>query len=99
MSIGAMVVALVDNGGRRSGINRREFSYTDHTPDRRLSSDRRDANDRRDGKDQRNGLDRRDIVEETKPVTLKSIISRRNGNDRRSIMDRRAAFAAAYAAI
>jgi len=36
-----------DNGGRRSGIERRELSYTTHIPERRS------------GKDRRNGLDRR----------------------------------------
>jgi len=38
---------LPDNGGRRSGIERREFLYDQHIPERRS------------GKDQRSGLDRR----------------------------------------
>ena len=36
-----------DNGERRSGIERRQFSYTQHIPELRS------------GKDRRNGLDRR----------------------------------------
>lgn len=36
-----------DNGGRRSGKNRREFSYSDHTPERRSFNVRRSGLDRR----------------------------------------------------
>jgi len=36
-----------DNGGRRSGEDRREFSYSDYTPERRSSKDRRSGFDRR----------------------------------------------------
>jgi hypothetical protein len=36
-----------DNGGRRSGEDRREFSYSDYTPERRASKDRRSGFDRR----------------------------------------------------
>ncbi len=38
---------LPDNGGRRLGIDRRQFSYYEHIPEKRS------------GKDRRNGLDRR----------------------------------------
>jgi hypothetical protein len=38
---------LPDNGGRRSGIDRREFSYYAHIPERRSGKDRRSGNDRR----------------------------------------------------
>jgi hypothetical protein len=38
---------LNDNGGRRSGIERREFSYTQHIPEQRSGKDRRSGNDRR----------------------------------------------------
>ncbi|MFO7707736.1 MAG: hypothetical protein R6V84_06155 [Desulfobacterales bacterium] len=31
----------IDNGGRRSGAERRKFSYTLHVPERRSGSDRR----------------------------------------------------------
>ena len=40
---------LVDNGGRRSGIERRRFSYSGHIPERRGGVDRRCVKDRRDG--------------------------------------------------
>lgn len=42
-----MTVYFRDNGGRRLGIDRRQFSYAEHIPERRS------------GKDRRNGLDRR----------------------------------------
>jgi len=38
-----------DNGGRRSGIERRRFSYSDHIPERRSGRDRRSGKDRRCG--------------------------------------------------
>ena len=50
---------LPDNGGRRSGIDRRRFSYTGHIPERRAESDRRSGLDRRSVFDRRSGLDRR----------------------------------------
>ena len=40
---------LGDNGGRRSGIERRRFSYSGHIPERRSGVDRRCGKDRRDG--------------------------------------------------
>ena len=36
-----------DNGGLRSGINRRQFSYDKHIPERRSATDRRKGLDRR----------------------------------------------------
>jgi len=44
-----MINVVIDNGGRRSGIERRGFSYAIHVPELRL------------GKDRRNGIDRRNI--------------------------------------
>ena len=38
---------LPDNGGRRLGIERREFSYDQHIPERRSGKDRRSGLDRR----------------------------------------------------
>jgi hypothetical protein len=38
---------LHDNGRRRSGIERRQFSYNGHIPERRSGMDRRSGNDRR----------------------------------------------------
>jgi hypothetical protein len=36
-----------DNGGRRSGGDRRTYSYTLYVPERRNGEDRRDGTDRR----------------------------------------------------
>jgi len=36
-----------DNGGRRSGFDRRQFSYSGHVPERRSGEERRSGNDRR----------------------------------------------------
>ncbi len=36
-----------DNGGRRSGGDRRKYSYTLYVPERRSGKDRRDSKDRR----------------------------------------------------
>ena len=38
---------LMDNGGRRSGADRRQFSYAFHIPERRVAADRRSEHDRR----------------------------------------------------
>ena len=38
---------LHDNGGRRSGIERREFNYDEYIPERRADCDRRSGLDRR----------------------------------------------------
>ena len=38
---------LIDNGGRRSGADRRQFSYAFHIPERRINPDRRSGRDRR----------------------------------------------------
>lgn len=42
-----MTLAISDNGGRRSGIERRLFSYTIHIPERRSGKERRSGVDRR----------------------------------------------------
>jgi hypothetical protein len=42
-----MKQVLPDNGGRRLGIDRREFSYDVHLPERRSGKDRRSGLDRR----------------------------------------------------
>ena len=38
---------ILDNGGRRSGGDRRNYSYTLHIPERRSGDDRRSGTDRR----------------------------------------------------
>jgi hypothetical protein len=85
MNITAMAIALVDNGGRRLGIDRRHFLYTNHIPDRRLGEDRRAGLDRRNHIDRRSG----------KMIIVKNRKNLREGKDRRSGSDRRAAFSAA----
>jgi hypothetical protein len=42
-----MTYTLPDNGGRRSGTDRREFSYTSYIPERRSGKERRRGLDRR----------------------------------------------------
>jgi hypothetical protein len=43
-----MKEGFLDNGGRRSGVDRRVFTYAVHIPERRMTSDRRLGADRRD---------------------------------------------------
>ena len=38
---------LIDNGGRRTGGDRRNYSYSIHLPERRAPNDRRCGKDRR----------------------------------------------------
>jgi hypothetical protein len=40
-------LVILDNGGRRSGGDRRNYSYTLHIPERRNGPDRRSGTDRR----------------------------------------------------
>jgi hypothetical protein len=44
----------IDNGGRRSGMNRRLFLYTSHVPELRADDDRRSGTDRRGEVEHRN---------------------------------------------
>ena len=44
-----MTLGLIDIGGRRTGIDRRDFSYTNYLPNRRIGEDRRHGDDRRRG--------------------------------------------------
>jgi len=91
MNITAMAIALIDNGGRRLGVDRRQFSYTDHIPDKRLGDDRRTELDKRSGLHRRDEIGRRN----GKVIILKDRKDLREGKDRRSSIERRAAFAAA----
>ncbi len=43
----AMELNIIDNGGRRIGIERRVFSYAHHIPERRSNNGRRNWVDRR----------------------------------------------------
>ena len=91
MNIMAMAIALIDNGGRRLGVDRRQFSYTDYIPDKRLDDDRRTVFDRRSVLHRRDEIDRR----RDKVIILKNGKDLREGRDRRSSIERRATFAAA----
>jgi hypothetical protein len=53
-----ITLRLPDNGGRRSGIERRRIQYTSHIPERRSGYDRRSGIDRRT-LERRQGVDRR----------------------------------------
>ena len=55
-----ITLRLPDNGGRRSGIERRRFQYTSHVPERRSGFDRRSGIDRRT-LERRKGVDRRAV--------------------------------------
>jgi len=80
-------VSVIDNGGRRSGIGRRQFSYSDHIPDRRIGKDRRSSSDRR------SGLDRRRQIERRTGKVIEMKVDKRKGKDRRCGLERRSAFA------
>ncbi len=87
MNITAMAVLLTDNGGRRLGVDRRQFSYTNHIPDRRRGHDRRIGLDRRDHINRRNG----------EVIIKKNGKDLRQGKDRRSSPELRANFSTALA--
>ena len=54
-----MATEIADYGDRRSGIDRRQFNYDSHIPERRQRPGRRTGFDRRRGLDRRSGTDRR----------------------------------------
>jgi hypothetical protein len=72
------LAALLDQGGRRSGRDRREFVYFGHIPERRSGIDRRTV------KDRRSGLDRRD-ESPSKVVDMAEWRDRRSSSDRRNL--------------
>ena len=92
MNISTIALALIDNGGRRSDVDRRQFSYTDHIPDRRFRQDRRNSIDRRNGGERRSVINRRNNM-----VAELRFEDMRKGIDRRFCAERRAAFVAALA--
>jgi hypothetical protein len=71
---------LSDKGGRRTGINRRRFSYDAHIPERRSGLDRRGNKDRRAGQERRKRSD------------FTTILDKKSGRDRRRDKDRRVVF-------
>jgi len=65
-------VALIDKGGRRYGIERRQISINQNIPERRPGIDRISA------KDRRGSLDRREeCIKSAKSLDLKTSIDRR----------------------
>ena len=84
---------LRDNGGRRSGLDLRQFSYTGHIPERRSGNDRRSESDRRNDRERRTCEDRRSSLPPGKKSEHEAkIIDLRTHNDRRIGKDRRVAF-------
>ena len=81
MSTAASMNRAIDNGGRRLGIERRQFSYTDYIPSRRSSKKRRSSST-----DRRNDIDRRNGTRCTKFTAKerRKTIERRNGLKRRA---------------
>ena len=47
LGVAMKIMTMTDNGGRRTGIERRQFSYALHIPERRSGLDRRKSDDRR----------------------------------------------------
>jgi hypothetical protein len=84
---------IVDNGGRRAGLDRRRFFYSTHIPERRKGGDRRQNGDRRSGLDRRSGNDRREERELDDIICLGLNVDLFEHLDRRSGLERRAAFA------
>lgn len=67
IDISHVTFSIRDNGGSRSGLDRRRFSYAGHVPERREGVERRIGLDRRRNKegrtpDRRRSVDRRDFV-------------------------------------
>ena len=59
-----------DNGGRRSGVDRRCFSYSNHIPERRREEERRSSIDRRSGIDRRNESNTSFVDLEMRVITM-----------------------------
>jgi len=64
-----------DKGGTRSGIERRQFVYTEHSPERRTGKERRITGDRRSGTGRRRGDDRREnhTADDPQPVERRDL--------------------------
>ena len=97
MSITNITSELIDNGGRRIGLKRREFSYTNHLPNGRSEKDRRSGVDRRSGLERRKDRDRRNGMIIVKKIQRPEN-DLREGIDRRTGLDRRRFFTGALVA-
>ena len=91
-----MQLGLIDTGGRRTGIDRRDFSYTNYLPNRRVEEDRRRSVDRRSGLERRNDSDRRNAKTIFKKIQRPEN-DLRERTHRRSGLNRRATFTRALA--
>ena len=91
-----MTLRLIDIGGRRTGIDRRDFSYTNYLPNRRGEEDRRHGDDRRSGLERRNDSDRRNSNAIFKKIQRPEN-DLREWTDRRIGLNRRATFTRALA--
>ena len=90
MGISNISVQIDDNGGRRSGMERRNFSYSDHIPERRNGGDRRSGFDRRSLIDRRRKQDRRQ--ESNEVINITDYIEKRKLKNRRVNEERRTAW-------
>ena len=97
MSITDITSELIDNGGRRIGVKRREFSYVNHLPNGRSEKDRRSGVDRRTGLERRKDRDRRNGMIIVKKIQRPEN-DLREGIDRRTGLDRRRFFTGALVA-
>jgi len=97
LSITNITSELIDNGGRRIGLKRREFSYTNHLPNGRSEKDRRSGVDRRSGLERRKDRDRRNGMIIVKKIQRPEN-DLREGIDRRTGLDRRRFFTGALVA-
>jgi hypothetical protein len=77
VGVSKIILELRDYGGRRTGLDRRYFSYSDHIPERRHGEDRRSHGERR------SALDRRHI----EAKRAKIIEEKRANSDRRSVWE------------
>ena len=99
MNISSILLELIDNGGRRLCIERRQFSYLLYFPERRMNGERRrlSLSDQRKVLDRRNDRERRSSEVEADALKKSFLECRRKREDRRCRIERRAAFAAARA--
>ena len=61
---------MTDNGGTRSGTDRRKFHYTACIPEERSGMDRRKGFDRRSGITRRRGSERRNSLNHRGPYPI-----------------------------
>ena len=87
MSITNITSELIDNGGRRIDVKRREFLYTNHLPNGRSEKNRRSGLERRKDRDRRSGMVIFKKIQRPEN-DLREGIARRSGLDRRILFTR-----------